>query len=250
MKLLVIGDPHGKLPKNLDSIIKKNKIEFIICVGDIAFIPKKPWLEESWKGISKRFMNKNYKEIVDKLCSFKLPVLSLRGNMFTEEKKKIADRILNKHKNLINKFTGKYNFQNKNFIFFDVIYEPSTLMHGQGKNYFFKNNMKKNKKRELKLNKLLKENSNAILIAHNPPYGAVDTVKNKFIQNKIKHVGSKILLKAIKKHQPKLVLCGHIHEAKGKTKINKTLIINAGSHGDYVVIDTETNKIIESNFLK
>jgi len=33
MKILAIGNPHGKLPKNLDSIIKKNKIEIIICVG-------------------------------------------------------------------------------------------------------------------------------------------------------------------------------------------------------------------------
>ena len=244
MKILVVGDPHGKLPKKLDLIIKKNKIELIVCLGDFAFTPKKPWLEKSWKGISGRFMNKNYREIVDKLCSYRLSVLALRGNMFMGDKKKIADRILNKHKNLINKFTGKYNSQNQNFIFFDISFEPSTLMDGDEKKSFIKNRMRKNEKREKRLKKLLKENPDAILISHNPPYGIVDKAFDG------KHVGSKIILNAIKKHKPKLVLCGHIHEAKGKKKLGKTLVINAGSHGNYLVIDTEKNKIIESNFLK
>jgi len=231
MKILALGDPHGKLPKNLDGIIKKYGIELIICVGDIAFIPEKPWIEESWKGINDRFMNKNYKEIVDKLCSYNLPVLSLRGNMFMGDKKKVADRILNKHKNLINKFTGRYNSQNQSFIFFDISFEESTLMEEEKGKKFFKNRVRKNKKRELKLNKLLKENSNSILITHNPPYGILDKAYDG------KHVGSKIILKAIKKHQPKLVLCGHIHEAKGKAKIGKTIIYNLGSHGDYKVLN-------------
>jgi len=231
MKILALGDPHGKLPKNLDGVIKKYEIELIICVGDIAFIPEKPWIEESWKGINDRFMNKNYKEIVDKLCSYNLPVLSLRGNMFMGDKKKVADRILNKHKNLINKFTGRYNSQNQSFIFFDISFEESTLMEEEKGKKFFKNRVRKNKKRELKLNKLLKENSNSILITHNPPYGILDKAYDG------NHVGSKIILKAIKKHKPKLVLCGHIHEAKGKAKIGKTIIYNLGSHGDYKVLN-------------
>ena len=231
MKILALGDPHGKLPKNLDSIIKKNKIEVIICVGDIAFIPKKPWVQDSWKGISDRFMNKNYKEIVDKLCSYEIPVLSLRGNMFMRHKKKIADRILKKHKNLINKFTGKYIFKNQSFLFFDISFEESTLMKDDKGKPFFKHRMGKNKRRELKLNKLLKENKNSILISHNPPYGIVDKAFNG------KHVGSKIIQRAIKKYQPKLVLCGHIHEAEGEGKIGKTKIYNLGSHGKYKILE-------------
>ncbi|GAJ23460.1 unnamed protein product [marine sediment metagenome] len=35
MKILALGDPHGKLPKNLDSIIKKNNIEVIVCIGEV-----------------------------------------------------------------------------------------------------------------------------------------------------------------------------------------------------------------------
>lgn len=229
MKILALGDPHGKLPKNLDNIIKKNKVDIIVCVGDIAFSPKKPWLEESWKKVSNKWLHNNYKEIVDKLCSYKLPVLTLRGNMLMKKSKKFVGKMFRKHKNLINKFTSRAKIQNQKFIFFDISFEPSILWRDE-KEQFYRNRLRKNKRRERKLNKLLKENKDAVLICHNPPYGVVDKAFSG------KHVGSKILLKAIKKYQPKLVLCGHIHEAKGEGKIGKTKIYNLGWHGDYKII--------------
>jgi Icc-related predicted phosphoesterase len=42
-------------------------------------------------------------------------------------------------------------------------------------------------------------------------------------------VGSKAVRKAIETHQPLLGLHGHIHEAKGASKIGRTLCINPGS---------------------
>lgn len=242
MKVLALGDPHGKLPKNLDFLVRRNKIELIICVGDIGFIPKKPWLEESWKNVRGKFMDNKYRDYVNKIASFNLPFLTLRGDTYIRGGKKIADKFLRKHKNVINKWTGKYKVNGQNFIFFDVSFEPETMKESN-RTKFFVDKMRRNKNRESKLNKLLKENPDSILIAHNPPYGYADRTYNG------KHVGSKILLKAIKKYQPKLVLCGHIHEAKGKAKIEKIIIYNLGSHGDYVIIDIDKNKILKSNFL-
>ena len=43
------------------------------------------------------------------------------------------------------------------------------------------------------------------------------------------HVGSKAVRASIEKHQPFLGLHGHIHEARGFTKIGRTLCINPGS---------------------
>lgn len=244
MKILALGDPHGSLPKNLDSIVKRNNPEIIICVGDYGFTPEKPWLKESWKGVKQKTINNSYKEVVNKIASYELPVLTLRGNMWmTDPQKSRADKILRKHENITNKWTGKYNLKNQNFIFFDLTYESSTIREESLKKEFFKNRMKKNPRRERKLNNLLKESPGSILISHNPPNGYVDKAYNG------KHVGSKILLNAIKKHQPKYVFCGHIHEAKGKAKIGKTQVYNLGERGDYLVLDTEKNKIIESNFL-
>lgn len=244
MKILAVGDPHGKLPVGLTKIIKRNKVDLIACTGDWAHTPEKPWLEESWKNVNDKFIDRNYKEIVDKVCSYGLPVLTLRGNMLMGGKRKrVADKILRRHKNLVDRFTSKYKIRNKTFIFFDVSFEKSTARNEQKK--FYESQSRKNPGRERKLNKLLKENQDSILIAHNPPYGIVDKAYNG------KHVGSEILAKAIKKHQPKLVLCGYIHEARGKGKIGKTLVCNLGWHGDYAVLDVDKKvKLIESNFLK
>lgn len=241
MKILALGDPHSELPKDIDSIIKKNKIEIIVCVGDIGFVPPKPWIKESWKGITEKFMNQKYKNYVDKIASFDLPILILRGDTFIRGGKPFADKVLRKPKNVINKFTGKYRVNRQDFILFDVSFEPETMKE-TNKTKFFKDKMRRNKNRRSKLNKLLKENPDSILICHNPPYGYVDKAYNG------KHVGSNILLKAIKKYQPKLVLCGHIHEAKGNAKIGKTPVYNLGSHGDYAIFEVnEKIKLIKSN---
>ncbi len=245
MRILALGDPHGILPKNLNSLIKKNGIELIICVGDWGFTPEKPWLKKSWKGKTGNYVTKTAKSVLLKLDSYNIPILSLRGNMFLGGGKKIMDKFLKKCKNLIQKYTGKYKFHNQNFILFDISYEPETLMKRHKQNPVTLKRMKRLKTREQKLNKLLKENSDSILICHNPPYGYVDKAY------KGKHVGSKILLNAIKKYKPKLVLCGHIHEAKGKAKIGETKIYNLGWHGDYTIFDVgQKVKLVKSNFLK
>jgi Icc-related predicted phosphoesterase len=74
---------------------------------------------------------------------------------------------------------------------------------------------------------------------HCPPYGTIldlaphldATLKPivKHGQLEMIHVGSKAIFDAIKKYQPLLGLFGHIHEARGHTKIGRTLCINPGS---------------------
>ncbi|MCP4022471.1 MAG: phosphoesterase [Desulfobacteraceae bacterium] len=59
-----------------------------------------------------------------------------------------------------------------------------------------------------------------ILVAHPPPRGTCDRVMNRF------HAGSSNLKAFVKKHQPMMVLCGHIHEQAGFEYINHTLVVN------------------------
>jgi hypothetical protein len=220
MKILAIGDPHGKLPKNLDSIVKKNKIEVIVCTGDIPFSPEKPWLSESWtKEVGKK-ANESYLEITKKLCSYKIPVIVLKGNYYIGGNgAKFVREIFQKYNNLHHRILGKVKLRNKSFVIFDDAYVFSSKRE------------QTTKRRESRLNKLLEENRNSILISHSPPYGVVDKAYNG------KHVGSKIVLEAIRKYKPKLVLCGHIHEAKGKARIGKTEIYNLGSRGSYKILE-------------
>jgi len=225
MKILALGDPHGVLPKNLDSIIKKNKVEAIICIGEIYPVKRRK------KNRGQTDLLKG-EQLLENLCSHKIPIIVFKGNMFfTRESQKIftylIKRLNKKYKNLTHKTTGKKKIHDKTFILFDMIYEKHS--HEFISPYW--TNKKRNNKRLTRLNKLLKENPNAILLSHAPPYKCVD----KIISGK--HVGSKILRKAIEKHGPKLVLCGHIHEAKGEGKIGKTSIVNLGFEGDYKIFD-------------
>ncbi len=226
MKILAIGDPHGKLPKKIDRIIKKNKIDVIVCVGDIPMIPKDPHIQQNWRGFRVR-ANRSFRELARKLCSYEVPFLTLRGNMYRSERgDRITKKIFTKYKNLYYKETGKIKVKGKTFLFFDMSFEPHMVRREHDKKFF-----KSVPLREAKLNRFLRENKNAVLISHAPPYNCLDKIPSG------KHIGSKVLLRAIKKYQPKLVLCGHIHEAKGEAKIGKTKVINLGCCGDYKLIE-------------
>jgi Icc-related predicted phosphoesterase len=241
MRILALGDPHGKLPKNLDKIISKNKIELIFCTGDVPPVPN-AFRKGKINNFPKEFLKKAdnlFGEIVRKICSYKIPVLILRGNMYLSSRSTIiTKKIYTRYENLIYKKTGKVRINGFNFVLFDMSFEEHSHKN------VTKRKLASNKLRTNKLAKLLNENKEAILLSHAPPYGYLDKTYSG------KHIGSKILLKAIKKNKPKLALSGHVHEAKGKAKIGKTIVYNLGYHGDYAVVDTEKNKLLESNFLK
>jgi len=79
--------------------------------------------------------------------------------------------------------------------------------------------------------KLLDETS--VLISHEPPYGTQDKV---FLGM---HAGSKPLREIVDKYKPRLVLCGHIHEDPGITKIGETTVVNCsmGKRGEGAIIE-------------
>jgi Icc-related predicted phosphoesterase len=64
---------------------------------------------------------------------------------------------------------------------------------------------------------------NAVLVVHSPPKGYVDGDR---------HLGSQAILDAVEAKQPRLVVCGHIHEAWGaRAQIGPTPVINLGPDG-------------------
>jgi hypothetical protein len=106
----------------------------------------------------------------------------------------------------------------------------------------FKKRMEGAKKETEKARRVLRGFGNLdILLCHQPPYGYLDRVNFSGAPKEWigKHAGSKVILDYIKKKQPKYVFCGHIHENKGKAKIGKTIVYNAGSCGDYILMDIE-----------
>jgi len=69
-------------------------------------------------------------------------------------------------------------------------------------------------------NKVQKIQKCDILVSHGPAYGVLDKTTERI------SAGCKFLLKKVKELQPKYLLSGHIHEAKGASKIDDTLCLN------------------------
>ncbi|MGQ3683813.1 MAG: metallophosphoesterase [Candidatus Loosdrechtia sp.] len=79
-----------------------------------------------------------------------------------------------------------------------------------------------------------------IMVCHTPPKDtAVDIIRSGA------HVGSSIVRDFIIKHKPDLCISGHIHESRGKDKVNGTLVLNAGMfrNGWYIEVITSENEI-------
>jgi len=78
-----------------------------------------------------------------------------------------------------------------------------------------------------------------IVVTHDPPYG---TQLDKTSRH---HVGSQAVLAFIEKYQPDILLCGHIHESKGKDMIGRTKAVNPGdfSSGGYALIQYQNDSL-------
>ena len=72
-----------------------------------------------------------------------------------------------------------------------------------------------------------------VLVSHPPPRGYVDVVGSGA------HVGSTSIRAIVEEFQPPLVLCGHIHEARGTDEIGSARIVNPGpvAAGHYALVE-------------
>jgi len=61
---------------------------------------------------------------------------------------------------------------------------------------------------------------NSVLVVHSPPRGVLDDAFGKF------HAGCRRLYHLVVQRQPRLVLCGHIHECPGIASIGQTTVVN------------------------
>ncbi|MBI3036467.1 metallophosphoesterase family protein [Candidatus Woesearchaeota archaeon] len=81
-----------------------------------------------------------------------------------------------------------------------------------------------------RIRQLQKQKKKIVLITHQPPHNT----KLDYIW---RHHGNKSYTRFIRKIQPVVAVCGHLHETQGKKdRIGKTLIINPGPKGEIVEI--------------
>jgi len=78
--------------------------------------------------------------------------------------------------------------------------------------------------------------SRRVVLAHVPPRGC--KLDRTFL---LQHVGSTALREHIEQCQPEVVVCGHIHEARGIERLGQTTVVNCGAatRGYYAVVELD-----------
>jgi Icc-related predicted phosphoesterase len=197
MKIFVTSDTHndGVILRKLKEFITENYFDLAIHCGDIAGKDKNArTLIEFGK-----HQKEQYKYFIEHFPN----VIHNLGN---------DDWFESDNENYISQFPDHY-YCNYEIVSFELVHITP-----------FNTNREANENKiwyELnKLNSNFPINSNTIIVAHDPPYNCLDLTSRGM------NVGSKSVRGFIEENQPKLWLCGHIHEDFGVKNIGNTGIFN------------------------
>lgn len=264
MKILVVGDLHGAIPK-----IPQIDFDAIIAVGDfcsgkgireVAFRKIKEELEAKKQGkkytkqwydlIGKREAKKMIqgalskgRKVLEYLNSFGVPVYVVPGNGDWYDNKRgdwgfVAKNhyvgLIEGLSNIVDVHNKVVNIGDYQIIGYGVCSAPEYPQEEDIlKEYDDEKLREKKKEFELQLKKTLglfdKSKKPVIFLSHNSPYGTkLDKINNPGSPRNGKHFGSIVTKNIIEKYSPLICICGHIHENLGKEKIGETLAFNAG----------------------
>jgi len=205
MKILAASDIHNdkKAVAKLVDKAEKEKVDLILLCGDLTFG------ESDLTGIIGPFKKLDKKIVI------------IPGN---HETFATAEFLAKQYA------PGVYNLHGRSILLYNEI---GIFGCGGGNIGLYEIGDDEVKKLLEKSHSRIKDAKKQIMMVHMPPYGTnLDSLWG--------HVGSKSIRDIIKKFQPNLVLCGHIHETFGEsTTIGKTKIINVGPKG--IVIEIEKN---------
>jgi Icc-related predicted phosphoesterase len=85
-----------------------------------------------------------------------------------------------------------------------------------------------------------------VVLSHAPPRGVRD--RTHFLH----HAGSIALREHVEKTRPALVVCGHIHEARGVESLGPTVVVNCGTgrHGHYAIAKVDADGKVQVELCK
>ena len=280
MKILLIGDFHGEFSQKVFNQVKKEKADLVLCTGDFCGNKKYAELffeyiygfgDEEIPLDIMRNIEKFEKMVVPagrmalkKLKQLDTMTYSIRGNWdpldypFDIGASRVRNKDLNDAKDFL-------KFQDNKFKFIDfglielkdlvIVGGASSTTPGEVnrkynkrlKRYYteteIKNRIKEYKKREKIYNKNFakakKIGKPIIFLTHNCPYKTLDKLQQG--PSKGEHYGSYLERLMIQKFKPEIVICGHIHETRGKAKLGKSKIINPGAilENKFAILDID-----------
>ena len=159
--------------------------------------------------------------VINRLNQMPAPVLAIRGN---SDLKKV-DRLLDFYPNTSSLHLKNLKIKGINFIGVSgTIPVPFSSRIGWHEKKF--------------LTALAAQvTDDSVLVVHSPPRGVLDTAFGRF------HAGCRRLHQLVVERQPRLVLCGHIHECPGVASIGQTTVVNCNiaSAGRGAVVDFDSD---------
>lgn len=163
----------------------------------------------------------NSADIVEQLNHMPAPVLAIRGNTDPEK----VDRLLNDYPNTSSLHLKEQQINGQKFVGVSgTIPVP------------FRSRIGLHEKRNINTLEALVDDR-TVLVVHSPPRGVLDEAFGRF------HAGCRRLYQLVVQCQPRLVLCGHIHERPGIATIGQTTVVNCNiartGRGAMVELDPE-----------
>lgn len=284
MKILVIGDFHGKVSAKLKKEISKREFDFIISVGDYAGI--KEWysyikyvfnlkiLSAERKSPQEFYGKEKYKDLIKKdfkageevfkfLDSLGKPGFYIFGNGDDEwynhyfggkfiRAKKSRLNFLKKIKNIKEMNYKIRKYKRISFLGFGGYLDAIANEKHRDKEWQKRVDLRI-REAEKKIYSLIKKiDKKAIFVFHYPPLGVFDKILDKKNPYYKGSTGINVFRKAILKKKPSLVLCGHMHEYQGKKKLGYSVVVNPGAaiDGKFAIInlDEKEGKIRKIEF--
>lgn len=189
MRIFAIADPHGDYSKIKGLLKKAGEIDLVLVAGDITnFGPDEKALEL--------------------LELFDVPILAVPGNCDQPSILKVLDnsKAINLHENSYTiDDTVFIGYGGSNPTPFCTPFEMQECDIGEG----LEEIVKKSESNNVKI----------VLLTHAPPHGFLDEVPSG-------HVGCTSISAFIGRAE--LIVCGHIHEARGVVREKGTVIVNPG----------------------
>ncbi|MGA9119568.1 MAG: metallophosphoesterase [Bacteroidota bacterium] len=205
MRILALSDIHGAFETMRKIISAEHSADAIVLAGDLTT----------------RGSPADLQEVLEKATAFHLPVLAILGNMDPPALARPLEATgLSLHGS--GRTVGGVGFAGVSASPFSPLHTPNEVADEElGK-------------QAEKGWAMIQQCLHKVLVAHTPPFGsATDRIHTGA------HAGSPSIRRFIETHQPAVVICGHIHEARGKEVIGKTQVVNCGPafEGSYAIVE-------------
>lgn len=289
VKILVIGDFHGKFPSGLKKEAKN--VDFIISLGDYYgmsgwddyliemfksfknntgyLLPEKYYGEKKYERLEKNAYV-NMKKILLDLSNLRRPVYTIMGNYdyslykFPFEKNIVSDDqkdFTKWFKDLKSIKSFNYRIKKINgveFLGFGGYMDDEFHLPNRNKKNLNDREVERlkrfDKTKKKFFNLVSKMKYRGIFVLHYPPSGKFGKVADKRNPYVGEDVGIRFFRDAIKKERPYFVLCGHMHEHQGMVKMYGVPVISVGcaseGKGCVVDFDFEKRKLVDVKFIK